>query len=454
MSPKASFFSGKSWRFVTLAMVVGGALVITTFQNCGKAGFEATEQENLELKQQEIQSDITPFAFEAVADQITYLSCSSPNTVGKGFTFKVGAYEVQKPLMPNAPDVVRSGVRITKAYVDWAKQNVKPNYDPSNPNNVLPTATDAKVYLSTSKRNENAQVQLSMRKIRDLRAAFSKQSTATYGVDIVPMMGVLTDDRWMTQLMNAAYTTTEPSFINFFPLADAEQRILEGSLDFNQNEETAAAFRNKFDAEALLTIGFDDSLDQSLLRTPTAGSKTLAYGVGYKLLFEQTVDSYTTAIYPNATPVPHPWNPKHILTAVNEVNLETGKASGRTWSCPVSRRYSVVRKEDQAVHCPKDRIGRMTDANYKKEFEILRRHFPAKDFDVSVDGKCVVPISFRCYRDEGLQAASGGTSYGMVPIQYDLTRPCFYNAQENLQNYPASPPTPYCAEIATICIRN
>ncbi len=452
MSLKASFSSIKSWRFVSLTVIVGGAIVVTTFQNCGKAGFEATQQENVEMQQLAVQSDVTPFAFEAAIDQLTYMSCASPNSASKAFTFKVGAYEVQKPLNPSAPDVVTSGVRITKSYVDWVKQNIRPNYDPNNPNNTVPTATDAKIYLAQSKRNEAAQIQFSMRKTNDLRQVYSSQSNITYGIEVVPMMGLLTDDRWLGKMMNAAYSSTEPAFVNFFPLAENEFRVLEGSLALNKNEEIANEFRNKFDSEALLTVGFDDSIDQTLLRTPTAGSKTVAYGLGFKLLFQQDLDYYTSAIHPGNAP--HPWNPRHILTAVSEVNLETGKPSGRTWSCPISRRYSIVRKEDQPGHCPKDKIARMTDANYKKELEILRRHFPAKDYDVSVDGRCIVPLNFRCYLDEGLPSNAGGTSYGMVPVQYDLTEPCFYNTQDSRQNYPATPPTPYCAEVATICVRN
>ncbi len=451
MSIYSSFFRNKPLRFSTFVVLLSGLIVATTFQNCGKAGFEATEQQSIDFNQQQIQSDITPFAYETAIDQLTYLSCSSPGSNGKAFTFKVGAYDVKPALTPATPDMVMSGARITKAYIDWAKQNVKPNYDPNNPTNVVPTATDAKVYLSNSKKNEKAQVQFSMRKIRDIKAVYSK-TTATYGIDIVPLMGILSDDRWLTYLMNAAFSAADPAFVNFFPLADAEERVMEGALYFNQNEDTATGFRNEFDSNAFLTLGYDDNLEQTLLRSPAPGSKTVAYGLGYKLLFQQGLDFHNATVYPNG--VAHPWNPRNTLASINEINLETGKDSGRTWTCPVARRYSIVRREDQAVICPKDKISRMTDANYKKEFEILRRHFPAKDYDVSVDSRCIVPLTFRCYRDEPLLQANGGTSYGMVPIQYNMTQPCFYNSNETRNNYPASPPTPYCAEVASICVRN
>lgn len=440
-----------------LAIIASGLLALTSFQNCGKAGFESTSQESLELTQQQIQSDITPFAFDSALDQITYLSCANPGAGANSFTFKFGAYDVRAPLTPGTPDVVQSGVKITKNYIDWARATLKPNFDPNNPGNVTASVNDAKIYLSNSKKNEKAQLQFSMRKISDLSAIYSTQSNAVYGIDVVPLLGVLTDDHWATPLFNEsdfASANTNPKYVNFFNLADAEERIMEGVLNFNQNEDMAETFRERLYSEALLTLGYDDSLNPMALRSPSLDNKRVAYGLGYKLTFSQYYNG-AVAVAANYR------NPQNILERINEVQLETGRAAvpERTWSCPANRRYLIVRRYDVDLSlnpnanpalCPKTRFTDINaNATTRKEYEILRRHFPAKDFDVSVAGRCIVPLTFSCYRDEVL---SGTTP---VAVEYDVTRPCFYNSESNKAQYPPTGiPTRYCTEYASICLRN
>ncbi len=438
---------GQKLRY-PVAIAVGGFLTLTSFQNCGKAGFESTGQENLEFMQQEIQSDMTPFAFDAALDQITYLSCANPGAGTKSFAFKFGAYEVRAPLAPGTPDVVQSGVKIAKSYIDWARATLKPNFDPNNPNNVTASVTDAKIYLSNSKRNEKAQLQFSMRKINDLNAVYSTQATAVYGIDVVPLLGILTDDRWAAPLFNESdfsSANTNPRYVNFFTLADAEERAMEGALNLNQNEEMAEAFRERFYSEALLTLGYDDNINQMTLRSPAPDNKRIAYGLGYKLTFSQYYDGAVAANFRS---------PQNVLEVIKEIQLDTGKAAApeRTWSCPASRRYLIVRKQDADQNpalCPKTRFADInTNPAIKKEYEILRRHFPAKDFDVSVTGRCVIPLTFSCYRDETLNGAAVG-------VEYDVTKSCFYNSENNKSQYPPGGiPVKYCTEYASICLRN
>lgn len=481
-----SFKLKSSWLIRGFFVSLGTVVLAVSFQNCGKAGFDTENQENLGLVESESINDPTPFAFEAIADQISYLSCSSKSSQGKSFTFKIGAYQAQASTVANAPDMILSGVRVKKEYIAWAKSNIKPTFNPNDPNNMKVTLEQAKTVLATSKKNERAQLQFSMRDGKNLNNVFTKSSTVSYGVDIVPVLGSLTDDRWLAPLMLKSFDApAETEFVNFFPVAsEVEKRSIEASLDFNANEETANAVRKNFDGTARLILGYDNVIDNTTLRSPSTDKASVAYGLGYRTNFQMGIAPLSRAIRSSGPSTPHSLNPRILVTGVEEVNLETGRGTGRTWSCADSRRYVIVREKDRdrsylevnayltrgatpahlanlnALYpnvdvCPKMVIADLTP-DQLKELSIVRRHFPVKDWDVNVVRKCLVPKTFSCYQDQNLPAfpTGNGTPDGLVPIEYDLSAPCFYNTEENVRLYGNNPPLPYCAEVASICVRN
>lgn len=464
LSNKFKFVNKKA----LIVVIASGLVVGAVFQNCGKAGFD-TMSTGLDssLEQESSQSKSAPFAYDAAIDQISYLSCASRNMGGKSFSLRFGAYEILKPMTPNVPDRILSGVSVRRAFFDYASANLQAVYDPANPKNTAVTYEQMKKFLSESSGNKNQQPQFSIRKISDLGQIYNIPGAKTGG-NVFPALGDLSDDRWLEVIASKAYAASDVTdYINYFPLApEATGRTLSGEFNFIAAGATdadaqaqAEAYRDEFATNAQLVLGFSVPTNLEKLSTPDSTSAKKAFGVGYRLLYTSQLTNLTQTLN-GATPVyaPHVWYPENSLSSVSEVSLETGKSTGKAWLCSQDRRYTIVRAMDQDAYCPADAnsfVRLQSDPTYRKEIEIVRRHFPAKDWDVSVDRKCLVPKikSFSCYADEPLETVKGGTSYGLVPVEYNQSKPC-YSFTKGSETYGSTPPTPYCAEVASICVRN
>lgn len=454
---------GKRLWFTVL---VSGAAVAIVFQNCGKAGFDtmstgldtATESESR-------LSSGAPFAFEAAIDHISYLSCASSKTGGKSFTFRFGAYSVSKSMSPNSPDRILSGLSVKRSFIDYAKENLDPTYDPKNPQGNVVTYAQVKKFLSASAGNTNQQLQFSMRKISDLKTSYKIVGSPS-AADTVPLLGDLSNDRWLEAMASKSYAdSTGSDFINFFPLADSlSERKIEGEMNFSKAGSTdlvaqgmAESYRSEFLSNAQLVLGFSKASTPNNLTSADPATSKKAFGTAYRPQFKQGVSLLTKLINPAATTT-YIHYPENTMTEISELNLETSKPTGRTWACDANRRYTIVRAQDADIFCSADTnaFSRLQSDNvYKREMEIVRRHFPAKDWDVSIDRRCLVQKAknFSCYADEPLSQANGGTAYGLVPVSYDQTKPC-YTFTKGTEVYGGVAPTPYCAEVASICVRN
>ncbi len=468
-------------------LFVSGVAVSVIFQNCGKAGFDTTSTGLDSLSEESSRlSSGAPFAFDAAIDQISYLSCASSKLGGNSFTFRFGAYSITRPQSPNTPDKIMSGLAVKRTFFDYARANLQPTYDPKNPKGNEVTYDQMKKFLSTSAGNSGQQLQFSMRKINDLKQIYTIVGSVS-STDAVPVLGDLSDDHWLEPIASKAYAdSTGSDFVNYFPLAiDASARKIEGELDFNkagtdaQIQTLAETYRDEFASNAQLVLGFSKTSDLTNLTTPDATSARKAFGTGYRPMFKQGVTPFTNVLngkdYEIGESVVSTYiqYPENVMTSISEVSLESGKSTGRTWTCDVKRRYTIARSQDSAL-CPPDGYNKssvsdkinqkaaydsfdklLKDANYRYELELVRRHFPAKDWDVSIDRRCLVPKikNFSCYADEILATAQGGTSYGLVPVEYDQTKSC-YSFTKGATDYGGVAPTPYCAEIASICVRN
>ncbi len=425
--------------------IFASLLLLMSFQNCGKAGFDSSLDDGLamastdpNLTSQFGQTDaakvqLAPFAFDVLSDQISYNSCTGPDLMSNTgfFTVRIGAHAT-------------GGVRVRQTFLDYLKTNFQPVYPAT-------TFTPAQIknYMAYSPENAGAQPQFALR----ARGApqvlrVPANSTPALGIDYVNTLDALTNDRYMAPL---ALSGTAPVF--YFPFGiDPTSRNVFASFSYNDSETTAQNLRNDFVNKSQISQTFTSaSGDPFAARAPIPAvgvtpSTTIAYGRGYNLMFSVDIAPLTKTIA-GANARVAASNPNSILTGVNEVNLEVpASSSGGTWNCDANRRYAVVRLADAAL-CPPDGINLLSDQVYRTELEIVRRHLRPEDWDVSISRRCVVPKRGSCYPTEVLNGST-------VQIQYDQTQECFQGIPgQNLSN-PAAPPTKRCAHYVSICTRN
>lgn len=437
--------------------ILGSALFLVAFQNCGKAGFDSGLDEGLsqsstdaELAEQFGKSDAekvaaAPFAFDTIVDQIAYNSCSGasvPNTPAF-FTFKLGGY------------TEAGGVKLRQTFLEYVADNFKPVYPATELSDL-----QIKNILAASPENKSARPQFAIRTRNRPQQIRSSNSAVNEGIDFFDLLGDLTNDRFMDPLVKSRQNA-----VAYFPFAvNSDERIVEARIAYNSSEGLAQNLRTDFNQYAQLSMTYTarGESDPYIARFPADSlDANKAYGRGYNLTFSadeapftRTADLTGRQIKPN--------NPNNILTGVTETNLEkTSAGSGATWLCDPMRRY-VVMKTTDAGACPKDPAIWLTSGmpattsspalsakNYARELAIVRRSLRSEDWHVSVAYRCAIPkvSGVSCYLNETLNGA-------MVGIQYDQTLECFQGVANQDYSNPALPPTKRCAQYVSICTRN
>lgn len=429
--------------FILASFIVG-----VSFQNCGKAGFDsaldsgltsASIDPSLEAQfgsRDAVKVQNIPFAYDVIADTLSYSSCFGAGLQSKPghFTFRIGAY-------------ANGGVKLRSNFSDYLKNN----FQPIAPATAL-SENQIKNYLAYSPENAGAAPQFAIRTRQKPQVPRTNATSATSGIDFINMLTNLSDDRMMDPLVKRP-----DSVISYFPMAaNPKQRFLEASLSYNTNEALAFQVRRDFMTEAQLGITFLPNGPSTPYgaRMPASSTDTVtgvtdltkAYGRGYNLTFSADVAPYTQYVYGKT--VPNIYNPANILTAVQETNLENPASSnGSSWTCAAERRYVIVRQSDAPINCPKELPSAMNDASYRRELEIVRRQLRAENWDVNIALRCVVPKEGSCYANE-----FQGTT--LIPIQYDQSQECFQGIPDAMYSNPASPPIKRCAQYVSICTRN
>lgn len=432
-------------RFIRYASTIAAAAILGLgFQNCGKAGFDGLDQG---LTISTSQSDSFPFAFEATFDQIAYNSCFGAGTAGRpGFyTLMGGAY------------TTAGGVKIRPEFFNYVRTSgvVQPIYPATTIDN-----TQMKMVLASSGTSVDAIPTMALRSLsapQQVRTPGAQEPTV--GLDYVPMLGDLTDDRWMDPLVK-----NEGVFTNFFNLAPSGGRNLEAKITYNKDEGVAEGLRMDLGSYSRLALTFKPRSDQA----PDSGARPVdvsnmnkVYGKSYKLNFQTVIAPYTwnfSAL--SGSYVPYGLTPSNILTEVEETDLsDTSKPMVR-WNCPQQLRYLVVRTTDHPSatngdFCPRDPFSYMVSgipskgisvAQYRAEYEIMRRSLKEEYWDISVEFRCAVPKpnAGECYPAEQGAAAGFG-------IQYDQQQPC-YSSLPGLP-YTNPIPTKRCAQYVSVCLR-
>ncbi len=441
--------------------IMASGMLLTSFQNCGKAGFDSTLDDSLNLgsvdaalsakygSQTGALVAAIPFAFDAGFDQIAYNSCadaSQANDKQTFFTIKAGAYR-------------NMGIRLNSAFYNYVDdpQNFKPIYDETK---VVQTISPGQYqgFLADSPANRGAVANVAFRDSRDLLkiSMIGDRNATTVTLDSgdeVSLAGTLTDPEMMD-----GYTDpyTNPNFVNYFPFSTAS-KIIEAVLTTDKSEGTDAK-GNKVTAEGVaiglrsalmgnnsnnypyLTLTYlSDVSDPYLIRSPANKNPlTKAYGRGYKFIFVQPAGA--NAVVPS--------NVLDATSGITEIDLSSGgPIIDRTWDC--SMRYRVVRAQDSASQCPKMTLD---DAKlYFSELEIVRRQLPADKWDVNPKYRCAVPKGITsCYSEVGIANSAGV----LVPpgVEYNLGLECF-NPELVAGNYTGGGiPMKQCLKHISICL--
>lgn len=405
--------------------LMASLILVVSFQNCGKAGFDAQLDETVDASSTDAalvdkygvataaKVQGIPFAFDSSFDTITYNSCAESHLKNNSafFSLKAGAYST-------------GGIRLNTEFFDYADSSFKPVY----PETSL-TVNQYKEFLADSPANKGAMPAMALRvknSLGDVYVQGTSGSAVTLNRDVIPLVSNLTDALLMDAFVMKGITA------NYFPFS-SEQKILEGSMNFNSDEAMADGFRDILMSSGVLALTYlANNSEATSLRSPSSTNPVkAAYGKGYNLTF---------APFPRAGAAIT--NPNHVLAQVTESDLSAPGVGGRTWSC--NHVYPIVRAQDAPTLCPAQSYDEIRAyPAYRNELNLLRRHLRADQWDINVKVGCVVPKGpVSCYKEEVVNKAP--------VVEYDLTKECF---RPN-GNYSGAIPNSRCMHFITVCTRN
>lgn len=423
-------FNKTTWQ--AIGGVIASSLLLVSFQNCGKAGFDSNLDDALDSSSSDAaltakygeataaKVQAIPFAFDAGFDTISYNSCAETHLRGNSaFTsLKAGAYSV-------------GGVRLKNDFFAYVDQNFKPTY----PETSI-TENQYKEFLGDSPDNAKSVAAAAVRvksSLSDVYVLDSSSSSLALHKDVIPMVGTLTDSLVMDAYIKKGVTA------NYFPFSP-EFKVMEAGFSFNSDESRADTVRNLFANSSILAVTFmQDGEDINKVRSSsTAYPVRSAYGRGYSLTFAPYA-----AAGANAT------NPSRVLASVVESDLTAPSVPIKQWNC--DRVYKIVRAQDAAdstkpeSFCPPHTYAEIKySAEIRAELDIVRRHFRADQWDVNVSRRCAVPKGgVSCYKEENLAAK------GFPEVEYNLANACF---RPN-GSYGGTPPTSKCLHFLSVCTR-
>lgn len=440
-----------------------------------------------------------PFAFDAIVDTISYNSCFNDGLRANGiFGFKVSASEVPLP-----GDGARSGVRLTKDFLDFIGTKIKPEY----PATTI-SSTQLKRFITNSPLSGAAQPLIGLRYANNLsiRAESPESNQGVYspGVDFFESVPMLTNKNFLSDLTDGIAFSDKNKVLSYGPriadfnTADDSERSLTVDMGYNLKgnyfELYGNAVRNELNQRnTALTLTFHQGLEADGPVNPISPDPNelkKAYGRIFYLSFGAVVGAAHNSV------------PGNLLKNVEERDLSRlAIVSNANWSC---RNFMVVRSQDQNDYCrPVDySILATSNSFYRdaaghaiKNFDLLkeiRRHYPASEWDVGVFANyaqdlaangtsrpfvshpaipgldadtdtnlgtgdqissylCVVPRQTSCYIpnvvnnvDQGVDYFPSSNPNGCYQVSYQ-NQGIVYNS--------APPPAKLCAQWASTCVR-
>lgn len=457
-----------SWKLVG-SLFLASALLLT-YQNCGNAGFDNVDFDDMASITQDQRLASLPFPYDVRINQIAHMSCSfasQPASSSKLFTVKVGAYDnVGTPT--GVLNVGRGGVHLNEAFLQgWAA--VAPSF------NASVQAKKFEEALSGNPLAAGAQMQLSFRdasSVKTLLGTFSNPSGSTYNSPTVSILEPINQPSIYKEFVSNM--TADSSY---FPLAQTRaDGNIEAALRFPSSLQIQNISQNALIGSmsgSLLTVGFAGGSGNGLIG-PSEDVNSI-HGQTFRLSFAKP-PQYTGAQFQG---------PLSVMSSISEEAAETS-AAGSLW--PIGRCYhfKIVKPEhrmnlmftrDQGTQtiiqtpiCPPEPLYGDSSAptSYERSqglyqntqrpavLHAMRRFFPPSDFDINVSKGCIVPL-----REAELCYGGYGSN---VPAYADaFVPPPDANTAEGGYLVPGNPASPRyhsgcggtlipCAHYTTICL--
>ncbi len=509
-------------------MKVKLALLLTLVSGCTPSGTGILGQQGFSDFDEDPVLKNAPFAYDLAADTISYNSCvMQPSVVDTSIHgLKIGVSEGFSDSL--ALGTVRAGIKLRTQFLKYVGENFSPDY---GSNTITPSQVLRVLNTDYSTFNSGAFPQFAVRRKSDYAIIPDLITTASDSIASPPRDAAVFPYNLASGYVGHSLTKgivyntsgiaiSEGSRI--YNLSDTSDAIpIEGSFNFNASADGSITPDNPFPTEPfgvaeiysqrvrddfntnkqLLTVTYggtgsttgipvDDVTNNTInnIKRPyktgtTDFDATKAFGRGYYLKFESQ-----TAITS--------W-PRSRLTAVNEIDLETGApiASGTSWSCESfaiahpshwnnnkasnpAWIYDTVQVEpncspllgddttcvggDTSQQCA---IKQLRAEQIKK----IRRHYAVADWNIGLmfpaslkagytlpDRRnlllCVAPrTATSCYLPtSGILVSEPGKDVG---VQYDRGQECYLTMSTVTGNRDDARRRGRCASFASICTR-
>ena len=415
-------FNSAKIRFIASMGAIG--VLLLSFQNCGKAGFDAELGSNTDsgaadaalvekygqATAEKVQN--IPFAYQGGFDTITYNSCAESNLMSAPgfFTLAAGSFSSQ-------------GISLKTEYFDYADQNFKPIY----PETHL-SENQYREFLADSPVNKKISANMAIRAKTDLSFLSAVIGTPAVDKDVIPMAGTLSDTLVVDSLFPRG---TNARYFPFSP----EKKNIDSYVVLNDGENTAEKLREVLTDSSALTFTFrPESKEVSEISSSSKEYplKT-AYGRGYIMSF-----SPTPGLGAN--------NPRRIMSSIYEYDLSSNRAvADARWSCG---RIWVVSTKDLATSptlCPAMTFDDLKDQNNRNQLALWRRHLRPDQWDINVKLGCAVPKGDNsCYKEQQATPTS-------AVVEYSGNVECF---RTNRASYVGATPNSACVHFISMCVRN
>ncbi len=315
-----------------------------------------------------------PFAYDAVLDQFTHMSCTNmPVSTGTSFstsayfTYRMGAYN-------------QGGLTLTDSFYTTLR---KFKFD-----------QQAEI-LSASDINTNTVLQLSMRERLNYQNLYLRTgSNPTANQDYWNMLTTLGSAETAQTLVN----NPAGSRVKFLRNGNPGGYRLEGSLYFSDNatmvQATRAFLSGGASTSGLITMTFSNGATQArspadVSETSTVNKSRVVYGRGYAPSFGlPNLSTVPGGNLYSGTTNPYPAN---VVTAMTETSLDgTQLNPSPDWACPATLQLRIIRAAD--VGKAGTRCDRKSDpANPSVELKLLRNTLKVEDWYIDLANNCMIP---------------------------------------------------------------